>query len=36
MEFGGRKDVQTYIKHYCFSRYSDEQKREELEKTLNL
>ena len=36
MEFGGHKDVQTYIKHYCFSRYSDEQKREELEKTLNL
>ena len=36
MEFGGHKDVQTYIKHYCFSRYSDEQKREELEKTLKL
>lgn len=36
MEFGGHKDVQTYIKHYCFSRYSDKQKREELEKTLNL
>lgn len=36
MEFGGHKDVQTYIKHYCFSRYSDEQKREELEKTLNI
>lgn len=36
MEFGGHKDMQTYIKHYCFSRYSDEQKREELEKTLNL
>lgn len=35
MQFGGHRDVQTYIKHYCFSRYSDEQKREELEKTLN-
>ena len=36
MQFGGHRDVQTYIKHYCFSRYSDEQKRNELEKTLNI
>ena len=36
MQFGGHRDVQTYIKHYCFSRYSDEQKRNELEKTLNV
>lgn len=35
MEFAGHKDVKTFIKHYCFSRYSDEQKRLELEKTLN-
>lgn len=35
MEFAGHKDVNTFIKHYCFSRYSDEQKRLELEKTLN-
>ena len=35
MQFSGHRDVQTYIKHYCFSRYSDEQKRNELEKTLN-
>lgn len=35
MQFSGHKDVQTYIRHYCFSRYSDEQKRNELEKTLN-
>ena len=36
MQFSGHRDVQTYIKHYCFSRYSDEQKRMELEKTLNV
>lgn len=36
MEFSGHKDVKTFIKHYCFSRYSDEQKRLELEKTLNV
>lgn len=36
MQFGGHRDVQTYIKHYCFSRYSDEQKRNELKKTLNV
>lgn len=36
MQFSGHKDVQTYIRHYCFSRYSDEQKRNELEKTLNV
>ena len=36
MHFTGHKDIQTYIKHYCFSRYSDEQKRSELEKTLNV
>ena len=36
MQFSGHKDIQTYIKHYCFSRYSDEQKRNELEKTLNV
>lgn len=35
MEFSGHKDVKTFIKHYCFSRYSDEQKRLELEKALN-
>lgn len=35
MEFSGHRDVQTYIKHYCFSRYSDEQKRNELEKSLS-
>ncbi len=35
MQFSGHKDVQTFIKHYCFSRYSDIQKRNELEKTLN-
>lgn len=36
MQFSGHRDVQTYIGHYCFSRYSDEQKRKELEKTLNI
>jgi integrase len=36
MNFSGHRDVQTYIRHYCFSRYSDEQKRNELEKTLNV
>lgn len=36
MQFSGHRDIQTYIKHYCFSRYSDEQKRNELEKTLNV
>jgi len=36
MEFAGHKDVKTFITHYCFSRYSDEQKRLELEKTLNI
>jgi len=36
MQFSGHRDIQTYIKHYCFSRYSDEQKRSELEKTLNV
>lgn len=35
MQFSGHKDVQTYIRHYCFSRYSDEQRRNELEKTLS-
>lgn len=35
MEFAGHKDAKTFINHYCFSRYSDEQKRIELEKTLN-
>lgn len=30
------RDVKTFINHYCFSRYSDEQKRQELEKTLNV
>ena len=35
MEFAGHKDVKTFITHYCFSRYSDEKKRIELEKTLN-
>ena len=32
MQFGEHRDVQNDIKHYCFSRYSDEQKRNELEK----
>ena len=36
MEFAGHRDVKTFIHHYCFSRYSDEQKRQELEKTLNV
>ncbi len=36
MHFSGHKDIQTYIKHYCHSRYSDEHKRNELEKTLNV
>lgn len=36
MKFAGYRDVKTFINHYCFSRYSDEQKRQELEKTLNL
>ncbi len=36
MEFAGHRDVKTFINHYCFSRYSDEQKRQELEKTLNV
>ena len=34
MEFAGHRDIKTFINHYCFSRYSDEQKRQELEKTL--
>lgn len=32
----GHRDVKTFITHYCHSRYSDEQKRNELEKTLNV
>lgn len=32
MEFAGHRDVKTLINHYCFSRYSDEQKRQELKK----
>ena len=36
MEWAGHRDVKTFITHYCFSRYSDEQKRIELEKTLNI
>ena len=36
MQFSGHRDIKTYIKHYCFSRYSDEHKRNELEKTLNV
>ncbi len=36
MEWAGHRDVKTFINHYCYSRYSDEQKRNELEKTLNL
>jgi len=36
MEFAGHRDVKTFINHYCFSRYSDEQKRQELEKNLNV
>lgn len=35
MQYSGHKDVKTYIKHYCFSRYSDEHQRKELEKCLN-
>ncbi len=36
MQYSGHKDVKTYIKHYCFSRYSDEHQRKELEKCLNM
>lgn len=36
MEFAGHRDVKTFIIHYCFSRYSHKQKRQELEKTLNV
>lgn len=36
MEFAGHRDVKTFINHYCFSQYSDEQKRQEFEKTLNV
>jgi len=36
MKWAGHRDVKTFIMHYCFSRYSDEQKRTELEKTLNI
>ncbi len=36
MEFAVHRDVKTFINHYCFSRYSDEQKRQGLEKTLNV
>lgn len=36
MDFAGHRDVKTFITHYCFSRYSDEQKRLELEKTLKV
>ncbi len=35
-EFAGHRDVKTFINHYCFSRYSDKQKRQELAKTLNV
>lgn len=34
MNWAGHRDVKTFINHYCFSRYSDEQKRQELEKHL--
>ena len=36
IEWAGHRDVKTFITHYCFSLYSDEQKRNELEKTLNI
>lgn len=36
MPWAGHRDVKTFIDHYCYSRYSDEQKRNELVKTLNL
>ena len=36
MQFAGHRDVKTFINHYCFSRYSDEQKRKELEKSLGV
>ena len=36
MQWAGHWDVKTFIDHYCYSRYSDEQKKAELEKTLNL
>jgi len=36
MQWAGHRDVKTFIDHYCYSRYSDEQKKAELEKTLNL
>lgn len=35
MEFAGHRDVKTFINHYCFSRYSDEQKRQELKNARN-
>ena len=35
MEFAGHADVKTFVKHYCFSRYSDEHKRIELERSLS-
>lgn len=34
MEFAGHKDVKTFVKHYCFSRYSDDYKCEQQEKSL--
>ena len=36
IEWAAHRDVKTFITHYCFSLYSDEQKRNELEKTLNI
>ena len=36
MQWAGHRDVKTFIDHYCYSRYSDEQKKAKLEKTLNL
>lgn len=34
MNFAGHSDVKTFIKNYCFSRYSDDYKKQELEKSL--
>ena len=36
IQFSGHRDIQTYLKRYCFSRYLNEQKRIKLEKTLNV
>lgn len=35
MQFSGHRDVQTYINHYCFNRYSNEQRQKEFDKALD-